>query len=308
MIPVFPDTKVALKGKKGLIVGIANDQSIAWGCAKAFRALGADLAVTYLNERAKKHVEPLAQALEAPIFMPMDVMVEGQTEQVFERIEKEWGQLDFLLHSIAFSPKEALHGRVVDVGRDGFLKTMDVSCWSFMRMAHLAEPLMKNGGTMFTMTYYGSQMVVENYNVMGVAKAALEAAVRYVAAELGPKGIRVHAISPGPLATRAASGIPEFDELIGGIGLLALAANGLCLALLWRHRSDDINMSSVWECSRNDIASNIAVFVAAGGVWLTRSGWPDLLVGLGLACLFLVSAVRVLRGALAHQPVGYESV
>ncbi len=126
MIPVFPDTKVALKGKKGLIVGIANDQSIAWGCAKAFRALGAELAVTYLNERAKKHVEPLAQALEAPIFMPMDVMVEGQTEQVFERIRKEWGQLDFLLHSIAFSPKEALHGRVVDVGRDGFLKTMDL--------------------------------------------------------------------------------------------------------------------------------------------------------------------------------------
>lgn len=214
MISAFPDTKVALKGKKGLIVGIANDQSIAWGCARAFRALGADLAVTYLNDRAKKHVEPLAMELEAPIFMPLDVMAEGQTEQVFERIEKEWGQLDFLLHSIAFSPKEALHGRVVDVGRDGFLKTMDVSCWSFLRMSHLAEPLMKNGGTIFTMTYYGSQMVVHNYNIMGVAKAALEAAVRYVAAELGPKGIRVHAISPGPLATRAASGIPEFDELM----------------------------------------------------------------------------------------------
>ena len=213
-IPVFPETKVALKGKKGLIVGIANDQSIAWGCAKAFRALGADLAVTYLNEKARKHVEPLAKALEAPIFMPLDVMVEGETEKVFERIEKEWGQLDFLLHSIAFSPKGALHGRVVDVDREGFQKTMDVSCWSFMRMAHLAEPLMKNGGTMFTMTYYGSQMVVKNYNVMGVAKAALEAAVRYIAAELGPKGIRVHAISPGPLATRAASGIPEFDELM----------------------------------------------------------------------------------------------
>ena len=213
-IPVFPETKVALKGKKGLIVGIANDQSIAWGCAKAFRALGADLAVTYLNEKAKKHVEPLAKALESPIFMALDVMVEGETEKVFERIEKEWGQLDFLLHSIAFSPKGALHGRVVDVDREGFQKTMDVSCWSFMRMAHLAEPLMKNGGTMFTMTYYGSQMVVKNYNVMGVAKAALEAAVRYIAAELGPKGIRVHAISPGPLATRAASGIPEFDELM----------------------------------------------------------------------------------------------
>jgi enoyl-[acyl-carrier protein] reductase I len=133
---------------------------------------------------------------------------------VFERIEREWGRLDILLHSIAFSPKDALCGRVVDVDHDGFLTTMDVSCWSFIRMAHLAEPLMSKGGVMFTMTYYGSQMVVENYNIMGVAKAALESAVRYIAAELGPKGIRVHAISPGPLATRAASGIPEFDELL----------------------------------------------------------------------------------------------
>jgi enoyl-[acyl-carrier protein] reductase I len=213
-IPVYPETRVALQGKKGLVVGIANENSIAWGCAKAFRALGAELAVTYLNEKAKRFVEPLAQALESKLFMPMDVMVSGETEAVFEKIGKEWGQLDFLVHSIAFSPKEALHGRVIDVGRDGFLKTMDVSCWSFLRMAHLAEPLMKKGGTMFTMTYYGSQMVVENYNIMGVAKAALECAVRYVAAEVGPKGIRVHAISPGPLATRAASGIPEFDELL----------------------------------------------------------------------------------------------
>jgi enoyl-[acyl-carrier protein] reductase I len=213
-IPVFPDTKIALKGKKGLIVGIANDQSIAWGCARAFRALGAELAVTYLNEKAKKFVEPLAKDLEAKIFVPMDVAIEGQIENVFDRIRDEWGQLDFLLHSIAFSPKEALYGRVTDVPRAGFQATMDISCWSFLRMAHLAEPLMKNGGTIYTMTYYGSQMVVENYNIMGVAKAALECAVRYVAAELGPKGIRVHAISPGPLRTRAASGIPEFDELM----------------------------------------------------------------------------------------------
>src|SRR6195256_4138699 len=140
MIPVFPDTKVALKGKKGLIVGIANDQSIAWGCAKAFRALGADLAVTYLNERAKKHVEPLAQALEAPLFMPMDAMVEGQTEQEFEQIAKKWGPLGFLLHTVAFSPKEAVHGRLVAVGRDAFPKTRDVSSWSFMGMAPLPEP------------------------------------------------------------------------------------------------------------------------------------------------------------------------
>jgi enoyl-[acyl-carrier protein] reductase I len=213
-IPMFPETKVALEGRKGLIVGIANDQSIAWGCAKAFRALGAELAVTYLNEKAKRFVEPLARELESKIVMPLDVMAPGQTEAVFEQIGRQWGQLDFLVHSIAFSPKEALHGRVIDVKRDGFLATMDVSCWSFIHMAHLAEPLMKNGGTLFTMTYYGSQMVVENYNIMGVAKAALECAVRYIAAEVGPKGIRVHAISPGPLATRAASGIPEFDELM----------------------------------------------------------------------------------------------
>jgi enoyl-[acyl-carrier protein] reductase I len=203
-----------LQGKKGLIVGIANDQSIAWGCAKAFRALGAELEITYLNDKARKFVEPLAGELEAPILLPLDVGVPGQMEAVFERIDQEWGKLDFLVHSIAFSPKKALQGRVVDVPREGFATTMDVSCWTFMRMAHLAEPLMKNGGTLFTMSYYGSQMVVKNYNVMGVAKAALECAVRYIAAELGPKGIRVHAISPGPLATRAASGIPEFDKLL----------------------------------------------------------------------------------------------
>jgi len=203
-----------LEGKRGLIVGIANDQSIAWGCAKAFRAFGAELAVTYLNDKARKYVEPLARKLEAPIMMPLDVNKPGEMETVFERIAKEWGKLDFVVHSIAFSPKDALQGRVVDVSREGFLATMDVSCWTFIRMAHLAEPLMRKGGSLFTMTYYGSQMVVKNYNIMGVAKAALESAVRYIAAELGPKGIRVHAISPGPLATRAASGIPEFDALL----------------------------------------------------------------------------------------------
>jgi enoyl-[acyl-carrier protein] reductase I len=203
-----------LEGKRGLIVGIANESSIAWGCAKAFHAFGAELAVTYLNEKAKKFVDPLARELEAKIVMPLDVQKPGELEAVFDRIKKEWGELDFVVHSIAFSPKEALQGRVTDVPHSGFLATMDVSCWSFIRMAHLAEPLMLKGGSLFTMTYYGSQMVVENYNIMGVAKAALECAVRYIAAELGPKKIRVHAISPGPLATRAASGIPEFDELL----------------------------------------------------------------------------------------------
>jgi enoyl-[acyl-carrier protein] reductase I len=203
-----------LEGKRGLIVGIANESSIAWGCAKAFRALGTEVAVTYLNDKAKKYVEPLARELESPIVMPLDVNVPGQMEAVFEAIAKKWGTLDYVVHSIAFSPKDALGGRVVDVPREGFLTTMDVSCWTFIRMAHLAEPLMRKGGSLFTMTYYGSQRVVKNYNIMGVAKAALEAAVRYMAAELGPKCIRVHAISPGPLATRAASGIPEFDALL----------------------------------------------------------------------------------------------
>jgi enoyl-[acyl-carrier protein] reductase I len=212
MIP--PARARLLEDKKGLIVGIANESSIAWGCAKAFRALGAEVAVTYLNEKARKYVEPLARELDSPIVMPLDVNVPGQMEAVFEKIADEWGKLDFVVHSIAFSPKEALHGRVVDVGREGFRATMDVSCWTFIQMARLAEPLMKKGGTLFTMTYYGSQMVVKNYNIMGVAKAALECTVRYLAAELGPKGIRVHAISPGPLATRAASGIPEFDALL----------------------------------------------------------------------------------------------
>ena len=211
----IPSVKAKLlEGKKGLIVGIANENSIAWGCARAFRAFGAELAITYLNDKAKKYVEPLTRVLEAPFVAPLDVNAPGQMEAVFEQIEKEWGKLDFLVHSIAFSPKDALQGRVVDVSRDGFLTTMDVSCWTFIRMAHLAEPLMRKGGTLFTMTYYGSQMVIKNYNIMGVAKAALESTVRYIAAELGPKGIRVHAISPGPLATRAASGIPEFDALL----------------------------------------------------------------------------------------------
>jgi enoyl-[acyl-carrier protein] reductase I len=203
-----------LKGKKALITGIANDQSIAYGCAKAFRTFGADLAMTYRNEKAKKFVEPLAKELEASIFMPLDLGTEGSLEAIFAEIEKQWGKLDICVHSIAFAPKADLQGRVVDCSKEGFLTAMEISCWSFIRMAKLAEPLMKDGGTISTMTYYGSQMVVENYNVMGPVKAALESAVRYLAAELGPKGIRVHAISPGPLKTRAASGITDFDELI----------------------------------------------------------------------------------------------
>jgi enoyl-[acyl-carrier protein] reductase I len=211
---IDPSSLALLKDKKALVTGIANDQSIAWGCAKAFHAFGADVAVTYLNDKSKSYVEPLAKEIGAPIFLPLDVQREGQLEAVFESIEKRWGRLDLCLHSIAFAPKEDLQGRVVDCSKKGFLLAMEISCWSFVRMAKLAEPLMKAGGTLYTMTYYGSQMVVEHYNIMGPVKAALESATRYLAAELGPKGIRVHAISPGPLKTRAASGITAFEELL----------------------------------------------------------------------------------------------
>jgi len=203
-----------LKGKKALVTGIANDQSIAWGCAKAFHAFGAEIAVTYLNDKAKTYVQPLAEQVGASIFMPLDLQREGELEAVFERISKEWGKLDLCLHSLAFAPRQDLQGRVVDCSREGFLAAMDISCWSFIRMAKLSEPLMETGGVLFTMTYYGSQVVVENYNMMGPVKAALESATRYLAAELGPKGIRVHAISPGPLKTRAASGISDFETLL----------------------------------------------------------------------------------------------
>lgn len=205
---------MSLEGKKGLVVGIANEHSIAYGCAQAFHGLGADLAVTYLNAKAESYVRPLAEQLEAPIFVPCDVREEGQLEAVFEKIEQEWGELDFVLHSIAFAPRDDLHGRVVDCSSEGFLMAMDVSCHSFIRMAKLAEPLMKNGGSLLTMSYFGAEKVVEDYNLMGPVKAALESATRYMAAELGPKNIRLHVISPGPLKTRAASGINRFDELL----------------------------------------------------------------------------------------------
>lgn len=203
-----------LQGKRGLVVGIANDQSIAWGCARALGAAGAELALTWLNDKARPHVEPLAQQMKAAITAPLDVSVPGQLEALFAQIEQQWGGLDFLVHSIAFAPKQDLHGRVTDSSADGFAQAMDISCHSFMRMAKLAEPLMKQGGSLMAMTYLGAEEVIADYGLMGPVKAALEASVRYLAAELGPAGIRVNAISPGPLATRAASGIAHFDRLL----------------------------------------------------------------------------------------------
>ena len=203
-----------LTGQKALVVGVANDQSIAYGCAKAFRDAGAELAVTWLNDKARPHVEPLARALEAPITGGLDVAVPGQLEAVFDQIRQRWGRLDILVHSIAFAPLEDLRGGLLDCSAEGFAKAMDVSCHSFVRMARLAAPLMVDGGTMFAMSYYGANRVVPNYNVMGPVKAALEASCRYLAYELGPRRIRVHAISPGPLKTRAASGLKDFELLL----------------------------------------------------------------------------------------------
>jgi enoyl-[acyl-carrier protein] reductase I len=203
-----------LQGKRALVAGIANEHSIAYGCAKAFHELGADLAITYGTEKAKPHVEPLARDLGAPIFMPLDVTHPGDIEALFAQIEQQWGQLDLFVHSIAWAPKEDLQGGLLDCSAEGFSKAMDISCHSFVRMARLAAPLMKDGGSMFTMSYYGANKVVPNYNVMGPVKAALEACARYLAYELGPRHIRVHAISPGPLKTRAASGLKDFDLML----------------------------------------------------------------------------------------------
>lgn len=203
-----------LKDKKALVAGIANEHSIAYGCARAFRELGADLAITYLNDKAKPHVEPLAKELTAALLLPMDVAKPGEMEAVFDRIGQAWGQLDILVHSIAFAPKADLQEGLLNCSAAGFSAAMDISCHSFIRMALLAAPLMKEGGTLFAMSYHGAQKVVPNYNVMGPVKAALEAVCRYLAYELGPRKIRVHPVSPGPLKTRAASGLKDFDRML----------------------------------------------------------------------------------------------
>ncbi len=203
-----------LSGQKILIVGIANERSIAWGCAQAFRAQGANLAITWLNDKAEPHVRPLAEQIGATIMAPLDVTQPGQMEALFDRIGAEWGRLDTLLHSIAFAPRDDLHGRVVDCSADGFKTAMDVSVHSFLRMIRAAEPLMPQGGCCLSVSFFGATRVVPHYNMMGPVKAALESAVRYAAVELGPQGIRVHALSPGPMATRAASGIDHFDDML----------------------------------------------------------------------------------------------
>ncbi|KWC56721.1 enoyl-ACP reductase FabI [Burkholderia ubonensis] len=203
-----------LEGRKALILGIANEHSIAYGCARAFRELGAELAITYANDKARPYVEPLARELGAALVMPLDVSKPGEMDALFDAIRRTWGRLYTAVHSIAFAPKADLQGGLINSSAEGFATAMDVSCHSFIRMARLAVPLMDQGGTLFAMSYLGASRVVPNYDLMGPVKAALEATCRYLAHELGPRGIRVHPISPGPLKTRAASGLKDFDLLL----------------------------------------------------------------------------------------------
>ncbi|MDP3554804.1 enoyl-ACP reductase FabI [Methylocystis sp.] len=211
-----PESRIGdmLRGKRGLVVGVANENSIAFGCASKLRAFGAELAMTYANEKSERYVRPLAEQIQASLIMPLNVEHPGELKAAFDQIRTEWGRLDFVIHSIAFAPRDDLHGRVIDCSLQGFQQAMQISCYSFIEMARLAEPLMTEGGAILTMSYYGADKVVNHYNIMGPVKAALQATVRYLAAELGDKDIRVYAVSPGPLKTRAASGIAQFDELV----------------------------------------------------------------------------------------------
>jgi enoyl-[acyl-carrier protein] reductase I len=202
-----------LAGKVGLVTRIANERSVAAGCAHAFHEAGAEHVLTS-REKSRSFVMPVAEAIKPRLLLPLDVEIDGALESVFEQIQSTFGRLDFVLHSIAFCPKQDFHGRVTDCSREGFARAMDVSVHSFIRMARLAEPLMHAGGCLLTVSHYGAEKVLEHYNIMGPVKAALEGTMRYLAAELGPQGIRVNALSPGPLKTRAASGIEHFDELM----------------------------------------------------------------------------------------------
>ncbi len=203
-----------LKGKRGLVMGVANDRSIAWGIAAAAAAHGAELAFTFQGEALEKRVRPLAESVNAKIIVPCDVTDEASIDATFETIEKEWGSLDFVVHAIAFSDKNELDGLYLDTTRANFLRTMDISVFSFTAVAKRAKPLMTEGGSLVTLTYYGAERVMPHYNVMGVAKAALEASVRYLANDLGPDNIRVNAISAGPIKTLAASGIGDFRYIL----------------------------------------------------------------------------------------------
>lgn len=203
-----------MAGKRGLIMGVANDRSIAWGIARAVAAQGAELAFTYQGDALKKRVEPLAASIGSSLLLPCDVTDEPSIDATFAALKKEWGTLDFIVHAVAYSDKDELKGKYVDTSRDNFLNTLDISCYSFTAVAQRAVPMMNDGGSLLTLTYYGAERVMPHYNVMGVAKAALEASIRYLAVDLGDRGIRVNGISAGPIKTLAASGIGDFRYIL----------------------------------------------------------------------------------------------
>jgi len=208
------DPRPLMAGKRGLVMGVANDRSIAWGIAKAVASQGASVAFTYQGEALEKRVRPLADSVGSKLVLPCDVTDAASLDAVFATLDKEWGGLDFLVHAIAYSDKEQLKGLYVDTTRENFLRTLDISCFSFTDVCRRAVPMMKDGGSLLTLSYFGAERVMPHYNVMGVAKAALEASVRYLAADLGGKQIRVNAISAGPIKTLAASGIGDFRYIL----------------------------------------------------------------------------------------------
>jgi len=212
------DTPRILAGKKGLIVGVANDKSIAWGIARRAAQAGAELAFTYQGEVLRKRVEPLVESVGGKLLVPMDVTDDAQVAEAFGAVEETFGSIDFMVHSIAFADREDLRGRTIDTSREGFLKAMNISVYSLIQLAREAEPIMNPGGCILTLSYYGAVRAVPSYNVMGIAKAALESSVRYLARDLGDSGIRMNAISAGPIKTLAASGVPGFKALLGELG------------------------------------------------------------------------------------------
>jgi enoyl-[acyl-carrier protein] reductase I len=236
-----------LKGKKGLVFGIANNKSIAWGCATALKEMGAEFGVTYLNEVMEKRVRPLGEELGCELIEPCDLTDVEQTKAVFEKAEKIYGKLDFVIHSVAFADKTALSGQIQEVSKDAFNQAMEISAWTFLNMAHYARPLMNEGGSIITMTYYGSQRAVPNYGLMGVAKAALEAEVRYMARDLGEDGIRVNAISSGAIRTLAASGIKDFRSFLKTCEDQCSVKRGLTI--------DDVGKTAVYLLS--DLSSGV---------------------------------------------------
>ena len=236
-----------MEGKRVMVFGVANERSIAWGISRMFKEQGARLGFNFVGEALEKRVRPLAESVDAEMILPCDVTDDAQVAETFAKVKEQWGGLDVLVHSVAFANREDLDGRFSDTSRAGFLTAMEISAYSLVHLAREAAPLMTDGGSMLTMTYYGAEKVVENYNVMGVAKAALEASVRYLAADLGPQGIRVNAISAGPIKTLAASGVRGFRSILSMVEEKAPLRRNVT--------QEDVGRNAVYLCS--DLASGV---------------------------------------------------